>query len=294
MLFHPSIVFALLSGVVATGTAEETPAATGVSPALVQQAISAFYKEHAELPRDGSGPWIELIGKAGGPDELRKLFAQTAAEKFTIEATVRALDALSEAASRSARPSAIERASQPLLDPDYRALTLLLFSPEARIQAAAARLAGAWKMGDAADRLAELATSPDASVRLAAFEALRAIGGKTALSFFAVLARPDQRADTRRHALVAIAEISLDAAVMQAAEVLPLIDNEADALETWRGLLKVERAANSFAVRLPKSLPAPVLAAGVRAAQELGKEGEPLLKVLAAQVAASEASAKQP
>jgi len=81
---------------------------------------------------------------------------------------------------------------------------------------------------------------------------------------------------------------------MQAAEVLPLIDTEPDALETWRGLLKVERAANSFAVRLPKDLPAPVLAAGVRAAQELGKAGKPLLKVLESQIESRRARGKQP
>lgn len=292
------IIFVLtlaLIGAVAAARAVANPApAPGVNPALVQQAISAFYKEHAELPRDGSGPWIELIGNAGGPDELRRLFAQTAAEGFTIEAAVRALDALSEAASRSASPAPGEKPSLPLLDPDYRALTGLLFSPDVRLQAAAARLAGAWKMDNAADRLAELAASPDAAVRLAAFEALRAIGGRTALSFFAVLARPDERADTRRRALVAIAEISLDAAVMQAAEVLPLIDNEADALETWRGLLQVERAANSFAVRLPKGLPAPVLTAGVRVARELGKAGEPLIKVLASRIESSGVAGKRP
>ena len=283
---------ALLGAAIGTGIGEEPSTSSGVSPALVQQAISAFYKEHPELPRDGSGPWIELIGKAGGPEELRKLFAQAAAEGFTIEATVRALDALSEGASRSVRPSPNGEASQPIVDPDCQALTRFLFAPDARLQAAAARLAGAWKMEDAANRLGQLATSSDAAVRLAAFEALRAIGGKTAMTFFAVLARPGQSPEMRRKALVAIAEINLDAAVVQAVEVLSLIDNEADALETWRGLLKVDRAANSFAVRLPKGLPAPVLTAGIKAARELGKAGEPLIKVLAAQIAASQAGGK--
>ena len=284
---------ALMSVFVETlAAAEQAP---GISPALVQQALSAFYKEHAELPRDGSGPWVELIAKAGGPEELRRLFNQVAAEGFGVEATTRAIEALAEAASlRSSRPAPPQKAADPLLDPDYQALSRLLRASDLNLQAAAARLAGAWKMEYAADRLAELAASPDAAVRLAAFQGLRAIGGTTALTFFAVLARPDQRTEMRRNALVAIAEISLDGAAMQAAEVFPLIDNEPDALETWRGLLKVERAADAFAVRLAKDLPQPVLTAGIRAAKELGKPGEPLLKVLTRQLEASKAGGKQP
>jgi hypothetical protein len=278
-----------------TATGQLPPSNTGVDPALVQQAISAFYHEHAELPHDGSGPWIKLIGKAGSPQELRKLLNQVAAEGFDLTATISAVDSLAEASLvRGLRPAAQAKPADPLLDPDYQTAVHLLFAPNVELQAAAARLAGAWKMGPAADRLAELAASPDTGVRLAAFEALRSIGGKTALTFFAVLARPDQRAETRRRALVAIAEISLDAATMQAAEVFPLIDNEADALETWRGLLKVERAADAFSVRLAKDLPKPVLTAGIRAAQELGEEGEPLLKVLTRELESSKANGKQP
>ena len=42
------------------------------------------------LPRDGSGPWIELIGQAGGPAELGALLRQTAAGGFDDAATARA------------------------------------------------------------------------------------------------------------------------------------------------------------------------------------------------------------
>ena len=256
--------------------------------------LAAFYKEHAELPRDGSGPWIELIGKSGAPNELRRLFSQIASGGFSDEAAIRALNAISKAAEmRSARPTPIRSAAEPVPEVDFQTVARLLDSPKPKLMAAAARLAGNWKIEDTANRLAELAESPDGAIRLTAMEALRRIGGKTALTVFAVLARPYQLPETRRRALVSIAEIQLDAAVVQAAEVLPLIDNEADALETWRGLLKVERAATAFAVRLPKYLPPPVLAAGVQAARELGKSGEPLLKALAPLVEASEAKGKR-
>jgi hypothetical protein len=253
----------------------------GVDPALVRQALAAFYKEHADLPNDGAGPWIELIGKAGGPAELRKLCDQLNAEQFSDEATVRAVDALAEAArARHARPTPNAEAD-PILDPDYKTLTRLLYSTEPKMQAAAARLAGGWKMTGLGNRVAELVASPDELARNAAFEALRQIGGDAALNFFAQLTSPDQRLEIRRRALVAIAEIKLDAAVMKAADVLPAIENEAEALETWRGLLKIEGAPQAFATRLPRPLPRPVVVAGLHAAGELGKEGEPLSKALA-------------
>jgi hypothetical protein len=249
-----------------------------------------FYKDHAELPADGSGPWIDSIAKVGGPEELRRLYDQVARGHFESDAVVRAVDALAAAGHvRHVRPAPVGKPLDPIVDPDYQTLAHLLRSPDEKLQAAAARLAGAWQMEFAGERLAALAASPNKETAAAAFDALRAIGGKTALAFFAVLARPDQQIETRRRALVAMAEIQLDAAVVQAADVLPAIDNEADALETWRGLLKVDRAANAFAVRLPANLPKSTARAGLQAANELGKPGEPLAKRLSLLLTANHA-----
>src|SRR5206468_721602 len=53
-----------------------------------------------------SGPWIELVGSAGGPAELRALFDQVLQESFDDVAQARALTALGEAARlRGAKPS---------------------------------------------------------------------------------------------------------------------------------------------------------------------------------------------
>src|SRR6266487_3457015 len=62
--------------------------------------------QNKPLPRDGGGAWIELIGRAGGANELQRLFDQVLANDFDEPAAVRALAALNEASRlRSARPS---------------------------------------------------------------------------------------------------------------------------------------------------------------------------------------------
>jgi hypothetical protein len=57
------------------------------------------------IPRDGSGGLIELIGQAGGSDQLRKLFDQALSGGFSDEAMASALNWLGEAARlRNAKP----------------------------------------------------------------------------------------------------------------------------------------------------------------------------------------------
>ncbi|WP_131990178.1 hypothetical protein [Chthoniobacter flavus] len=267
----------------ALGASESAESNAG--PEAKAHALTAYYQEHTELPRNGAGPWIELVAQAGRPEELRKLSDQIARGRFDVEATIRAVDALAVAAlNRQARPTPSGKETEPLANPDYQMLLRLLHSPDAKLRAASARLAGAWRQGYVGQELVSLASAGGSGPETkAAFEALRQIGGKTALAFFSVLARPDQKIETRCHALVAMAEIQLDAAIVKANDVLPAIQDEALATETWRRLLRVDRAANAFAVRLPGDLPRPVIEAGLQESRKLGKAGNSLTRALTRQ-----------
>jgi hypothetical protein len=256
-------------------------AETGVDPELVRQALRAYLAERREWPQDGRGPWLELVCAAGSPADLRQVMAQIAAEHFSSAGMARALDCLSRAArTRQARPAPNPGVTDPLLDPDYQALGKLLRSADPGVQGAAAELAGEWRMESVADRLGELARGSNAEVQRKAFDALRKIGGHTALSFFALLIRPDQPLKLRCEALIAIAEINLDAAMMQIGGVLLDIHDETKAMETWRALLKMKGAAPALSIRLPQKLPREVIAAGIRAAKEKDEVGEPLRNTL--------------
>ena len=60
-----------------------------------------------KLPADGAGNWIEIIGDAGNPTDLKKLYDQTLAKGFNPPALARALDALNAAARNRSRPFSI-------------------------------------------------------------------------------------------------------------------------------------------------------------------------------------------
>ena len=51
--------------------------------------VLAKAMEGRTLAADGAGPWIELIGKAGGPKELRQLFEALVGQKLNPAASVR-------------------------------------------------------------------------------------------------------------------------------------------------------------------------------------------------------------
>src|SRR6185436_3968846 len=52
-----------------------------LTPQLAASALPAVLPS-GDLPRDGSGPWIELVGKSGGANELSRLLDQTLKNGF--------------------------------------------------------------------------------------------------------------------------------------------------------------------------------------------------------------------
>ncbi|MBI5772059.1 MAG: c-type cytochrome [Verrucomicrobia bacterium] len=220
--------------------------------------------ERNPLPRDGSGPWIELTGAAGGPKELRALFAATVRSEFAPPVAQRALAALADATRlRSARP-----------DGDLGALGGLLDATEAATRTAAIRLAGAWKLAGLNARLLRVAAGADASAgeRTAAFEALRELGGQSVIAELARLAREHPAAPVRREAAVALTSLNLARGITEAISVLKSLTDEAEATTLWRGLLAIRGAGARLAAEVPKaSLPPLAARAGLRPAREGGQ-----------------------
>ena len=146
--------------------------------------------QERRLPRDGSGPWIELIGQAGGPKELGALLRQTVSGGFDDTATARALTSLGEAArTRKVRPEG-----------DATGLLGLLESSNDSVRAAALRLTGDWKTPPPAQSLTRLANDPSEQVRTTVFEVLR-LQGAGSLPLLKQLAE-DKDPATRRRAVL--------------------------------------------------------------------------------------------
>jgi putative heme-binding domain-containing protein len=217
------------------------------------------------VTRDGKGPWIEIIGTAGTPKELRQLFDQILNGGFDDAITARALKALGEASRlRQTKPSGSLAEVGKLLD-----------NANESVRLEALKLAGEWKqLGKYFPKLTELAGAPESSpaLRKAAFTTLRQIGGKGAIDSLAKLSGGDKDIAVRRDAVAALAALDIDRAIAPAIEIGKTTSDEASALELWRGVLAVKGAGAALRPALAeKNLPEPVAKAGMRAAREGGR-----------------------
>jgi putative heme-binding domain-containing protein len=221
------------------------------------------------IPADGG--MFELIGQAGGPNELRRLF-DAFLKGMDQAAAVRALNALSEAARlRNAKPSG-----------DLSALGKHNFS-QASVHAAALRLMGSWKLTSFTPDLLAIANNQSQPVELrrAAIDGLREVGGKEAVTGLRALTKADQDVATRRRAAAALAATDLNGSMPQILEVASALTNEDEALSLWRSLMSVRGASAALTKALAtNTLPENIARAGLRVAREGGRNEPNLVLAL--------------
>lgn len=239
-----------------------------IEPELATRALA---KVITKVPSDGAGGAIELIGQAGGPQQLRQLLDQLLSNGLVPDATARALTALAEAARvRNARP-----------DGELAGILPLVQSQDEKIRAGAIRLAGIWKLKAATPTLLKVAGDNSENLRQAAFDGLREIGGKEAVEGLRKLAAKENDLAIRQQAATALAGTDLNGSMAQIVFVLRDINSEEDALALWRALLNVKNAPAAMTRGLAKeTLPETVARAGVRVAREGGRNEPDLVLTL--------------
>ncbi|MDQ3623081.1 MAG: HEAT repeat domain-containing protein, partial [Verrucomicrobiota bacterium] len=241
-----------------------------IDPALAGATLAKLV-DAGKLPLDGSGPWIELLGDAGGPAPLGLLFDKLVRREFSGEVSLRVLRALAAAARlRNVRPQA-----------ELKEIADFFYRVEEPVTAEALRVAGLWKIKAFVPHLTRFAWSESLLVRQAAVDGLRELGGAESIGALVELTADTAPPALRRRAVAALAALDLRRSLRQITEVLLAQKTEDEALETWRGLLTARSASELLKANLPRNLPKPIAVAGVRAAREMGKKGEPLLKLLA-------------
>jgi len=216
------------------------------------------------LTRDGQGPWIEIIGSAGTPKELRMLFDQLSNGSFDDHAAARALKALAEAARlRKTKPGGSTVEVGKLFD-----------HPSEVVQLEALKLAAEWKeLGPHYSKLGRIAGAPESSPasRQAAFETLRRIGGQDAVATLTALTASSD-AIVRRSAAASLAALDPGAGVPRVIAIAKSATGETEALELWRAVLPVKGVSQALRDALPETrLPESAAKAGVRAAREGGR-----------------------
>ena len=213
------------------------------------------------VPRDGSGPLIEIIGAAGGGTELRQLFDPLLHGEFTEPVALRVFTALSDAARlRSVKP-----------DGDLTAFGSLLTSDHQKLRVAALQLAGVWKLAAFSPQLVQAAggakSSPDE--RAAALSALRSIGGDDTLKQLQKIVSETQLPEARRAAVITLASLDFAAALPEITATLKATTKKTDATEFWRELLAIKDAGAKLVNQLPTLGLSPEAAlVGARVARE--------------------------
>jgi len=239
-----------------------------IEPERAGPVLSQFLKEQP-LSREGQGPWIELIGQIGMASEVQKLYDTILDHALTPEAARRAWTALSAAADRHVQPAArTEKLAAFFADSDE---TTIIH---------AARLAGSWKVTACLSNLCALPAAPGvkASVRTAALDSLRKIGGADVLAALKPWTQHGEPMELRQPAMLALAALDMPHAGPAAISLLMDLTNQQREVTVWRSLLGNAGAAGVLAAALPKKGFPPALAkAGVRAVHEGGSEPELVL-----------------
>ena len=242
-----------------------------IEPALAGDMLGQLLAAQP-LPTDGSGPWIELIGSAGRPRELRGLFERVVRGELSAPTTVRALTALREAARlRNVKPEG-----------DFSALAVILDAPDETTRIAATALIGQWKLATFTASLLQRAGEAERSSaeRAAALVALREAGGRDVLAGLRGLADATPSAAIRRDTVVALASLDLSAALPAVIAALQATGAETESTALWRAVLGIHDSSAKLAAELPRAgLPVTVARAGLRPARE-GGQNSPLVPVL--------------
>ncbi len=241
-----------------------------IEPALASEILGQLLGQQG-VARDGSGPWIELIGSAGGAGELRQLFDQVGRGEFAESVVVRALAALGDAARlRSVKPPG-----------ELTTLKAQLAAGGEKSRIAALQLAGTWKLSALTPQLVQVAetAATTANERAAAFAALREIGGRAVIAELQRLAGGGAL-EIRRDAAVTLAALELPSAMPSVIAVLRATTDEVQSQALWRALLGIRGAGARLATELAKTeLPREVARAGLRPARE-GNQHQALVPVL--------------
>ena len=245
-------------------------------------ALAAVLKGFS-LPADGSGPWSQLIGYAGGPDEAGKLWGTLLQSPQPPEVLAKGLEALLEAAVRGVRPTG-----------DLKALSEFVARKESGVARPALTLAGYWKLDALAPQLGVAAAGTTALLRNAASEGLRLLGGEAAAKEARALLTPERPVDVRLLALGILARTRPPEAKSEAAAWLKDVRQAPEALQIWRVLaganlgLTVKAAAEWKA-----TLTATALEGGLAAARELGRRDGGLEQSLRGKIQTGAATAER-
>ena len=230
------------------------------------------YLSSNPIPADGSGPWIDLVGKAGGASQLTEMFDSAISEHFTDDASIKVLASLSQAhQKRKIRPKNPGR------------ILKLINSKNLKIQSAAIALTGQWNLTDQVGALRKFAfdenTSPE--IRRAVIGSLRQMKEASATELLVEMAEkiPAGPLSSESAKLVsALATSNFERALPAINKSLAAVEDDQVAQQLWTSLLSNEGAAKSLATQIDgtdqSTIKQSVARIGLRIASEEWRKGQ--------------------
>ena len=220
----------------------------------------------------GTGPWIELVGKAGTTEEASLIYGALISDTSLLPDTrLRIARALFEAGTRNVRPNG-----------DISAVGALLnYQTESKLLIEAVRLAGQWKLVQFVPKIGDFAgREKETALRQAAIAALRAIGQQPSLNALRSLTAETRPSAVRRDALPALAVHAPGEAFKAIPSIFAQIKSKEEAAAVWTHLFQIGGFSQRLAKDFPKGLSEEHLAAALQSARSLGRGGNALVKTL--------------
>ena len=220
----------------------------------------------------GTGPWIELIGKAGTAEEASLLYQSLINDASLQPGTrQRVARALADAGTRNVRPNG-----------DLSGLGALLnYQTEPKLLLECVRLAGQWKLVQFVPKIGDFAgREKETALRQTAIAALRTIGQQASLNALRSLTAEARPSVVRRDALPALAVHAPGEAYKAIPSVFAQIKSKAEAAAVWNNLFQIGGFSQRLAKDFPKGLSAEHLSAALQSARSLGRGGVALVKAI--------------
>ncbi len=243
-------------------------------PAKASAAISQLLPN--PLPKDGSGPWLNLAVKTGDVGVITAVYEQAVAGGFDAKATLVALRGINEAIT--------QRQIKPAGDPAK--LLSLINGGDPAVRLAAIALAGS--VGAQEPRLIELAKDAASSIELrtAATDALANF--KSAETRDALVALADAKSPVRGHAVLALAKNQREVAVPLIAAYASEITDAEQGRAFWQQALSAKGISKQLAVVVAEKKFSPETAVATLQHIPDVAEHDALLKVLREQAGSAQ------
>jgi putative heme-binding domain-containing protein len=226
-----------------------------------------------KVPADREENVLAVLAAQGGPAELALVLDHILAkEGNNAGRQVRLLAALEQSTrQRNQKPAG-----------DLARLGALLDADGESVKAAAARVAGLWKLEAMRPQLSKLSVAAEtpAALRQASIDGLVALGGKESTEGLAALTAGSHPVPVRRMAVIALTALDVNLAAAKAPEVLAVSDAET-ATDVFTAILQRKTGAAALKAALAdKKLPTDVAKIGIRTARATAQNVNELVEAL--------------